>query len=154
MLQRCIFLFIVVQISFSQNAEKLLEKGKNLYEEMDYSNALKNLDKAIKLDDKLVDAFFYRGLTNTRLKNFNNAINDYSSALNINSEDELAISQRINKLCFKNNDKVLADFTSAILIDSKFTEAYKSLALLKIRLIDLEGAIDTYSQIILFDPIN
>ena len=48
----------------------------------------------------------------------------------------------------------MADFTSAILIDSKFTEAYKSLALLKIRLRDLEGAIDTYSQIISFDPIN
>lgn len=155
MLQRFIFLFIVVQISFSQNAEKLLEKGKNLYEEMDYSNALKNLDKAIKLDDKLVDAFFYRGLTNTRLKNFNNAINDYSSALNINSEDELAYFNRgLINYALKNNDKALADFTSAILIDSKFTEAYKSLALLKIRLRDLEGAIDTYSQIISFDPIN
>ena len=70
MLQRVIFLFFIIQVSLSQNAEKLVDKGKAFLNQEKLDKAINSFNKAIEIDNKIDEAFFYRAYIKTLLKNY------------------------------------------------------------------------------------
>jgi len=151
MLQRVIFLFFIIQVSLSQNAEKLVDKGKTFLNQEKLDKAINSFNKAIEIDNKLDEAFFYRAYIKTLLKNYEGAIKDYSTVLELKPEDEVSYFNRGRIRYILNDDeKALADFKAAIKIDIKFNEAYLDMARVYIRMKDLNSAIDTYSKLIDF----
>ena len=85
------------------------------------------------------------------MKNYEGAIKDYSTVLELKPEDEVSYFNRGRIRYILNDDeKELADFKAAIKIDIKFNEAYLDMARVYIRMKDLNSAIDIYSKLIDF----
>ena len=156
-MKKLILLIIIFfnHFSYSQNAEKFIEKGKVFINKSNFVKAIRNFDKAIEIDDQLNEAFFYRAYSKTLLKDYKQAVKDYTKVLELINDDELAYLNRgrIYSL-LKKNEEAISDFKSALKIDNKFFEAYYDMARIQIKMKDLEGAISTYDNLIkinLFD---
>ena len=54
-------LFVVSLTSFAQSAKELTQKGRELYEKHEFTEALLNLNKAIELDPNHAPAYYLRG---------------------------------------------------------------------------------------------
>jgi len=66
----------------------------------DYTNALSCLDKALEIDPKNADAYFYQGNTFAKLENYQKAVNSYQKALEIdpNPMYASAVSRLLGKV--------------------------------------------------------
>jgi len=65
-------------------AEEYYDSGVEKADSGDYQGAIKEFDKAIKLNPKLADAYYNRGLAKAYLGDYQGAIEDYSKAIKIN----------------------------------------------------------------------
>ena len=102
-----IFQFPICQNSFSQEDE-LFEESESLIAQKKYTKAIEKLDKVLELDPNFVGAFVNRGISNTALKNYKVAINDFKSAINLDSLNTLSF------FYIANNYRILKDVKSAI----------------------------------------
>jgi tetratricopeptide (TPR) repeat protein len=89
-----LLLLLIFQISFCQNLfaqeDELFEESEHLIEQKQYQKAIEKLDKVLELDPNFVGAFVNRGISNTALKNYRVAINDFKSAISLDSLNTLS----------------------------------------------------------------
>jgi tetratricopeptide (TPR) repeat protein len=117
-----------------------------------YSNQLNHeglveiYTKVIKVypqDDKSINN---RGISNEYLKNFTQAMTDFSKAIEINSKCEPALKNRARlKIKLKDFYGALKDLNSAIEINPQKVELYNERATIKRRLNDNQGACQDWS---------
>lgn len=116
----------------------------------DINGAMEILDKAIARKKDLVEALKMRARFNLRSGNFDNAIADYSTAIEVKPNDAELFQERgiIRYLQDKNLADALKDFETAISLGSKTERIYNFKAGTKQRLGDIEGAIKDYQTVI------
>ncbi len=90
-----------------------IKKGLKKFKNNDFKGAVDDFTKAIELDPKNDEAYYYRGKVKNKLQDFSGAINDYNKALEINPQNNKAktsldilysILERINIDIFANTN--------------------------------------------------
>lgn len=59
------------------------------YEKKDYKNSLDIANQLIAINDKIADYFYYRGISNKELRNYENAILDLNKAIDLDPKSKL-----------------------------------------------------------------
>ena len=111
-----------------------LDNGINDFYAGEYSTALENINKSIELKKDWEISYFYRGVVNQALENFDDAILDYTKALKINDKMTDAYYNRAKiELSRKNNanrnlDNIITDLEKALELDPNFMDALFAMA--------------------------
>lgn len=116
------------------------------------AEAIRNFDESIKLNSNTELPYFYKGIAYQSLNKNDEAYENYSKAIEINKNMIDAYYNR-GQLIYKTNPKqAIDDFVAAIALDSKFIEAYYSLAAVQKNLGQYEDAIKNLDKIIEIEP--
>lgn len=116
------------------------------------ADAIKSFDESIALNKKNELPYFYKGIAFQSLGKNDEAYENYSKAIEINKNMIDAYYNR-GQLIYKTNPKqAIDDFVAAIALDSKFIEAYYSLAAVQKNLGQYEDAIKNLDKIIELEP--
>ena len=116
------------------------------------AEAIRNFDESIKLNSNTELPYFYKGIAYQSLGKNDEAYENYSKAIEINKNMIDAYYNR-GQLIYKTNPKqAIDDFVAAIALDSKFIEAYYSLAAVQKNLGQYEDAIKNLDKIIELEP--
>ncbi|MCX6233845.1 MAG: tetratricopeptide repeat protein [Bacteroidetes bacterium] len=117
-----------------------------------YGDAIEALGKAIEINPKDADAYFYRGLAKSNMQDYEGAISDYSSAIEIDPKDVKAYFYRgYVKSEMQDYHGAISDYSSAIEIDPKDAEAFFHRGYAKSEIQDYKGAVLDYSSAIEID---
>jgi tetratricopeptide (TPR) repeat protein len=79
-------------------------------EEKRYQEALYYIDKALEINPNYYYAYYNRGLINYYTGNCKNAINDFTSAINISPKDIAYYYRGLSYICIGDKNKALIDF--------------------------------------------
>lgn len=129
---RICILFIILLIksnAFSQSFEfKLYSKSLRQIEEKNYKGALKTIKYYLKFyptSPRLVDVYCNKALIHTELKLVNEAMDDYYTAMALDSFNVDVYKMR-GKLYYKNKNSIAAlkDYNRALRLDSAQAECY------------------------------
>lgn len=117
-----------------------------------YIEAIKNFDEALMYNQNLEIAFFYKGIAFHNLGNTDEAYQCYTKAISINGSMVDAYFNR-GQLLFRVNPKeALDDFVAAVALDSKFIDAYYSIAVIQKNLGQYDDALKNLDKIIEIEP--
>ena len=150
------FCFILTPIfAFSQTSKDLTQKGRELYEKGEFTEALMNLNKALDIDPNYAAAYFLRGNIKDNFDDRHGAMKDYNMALEKNPKFTDAFFARGNvKMKLQDYYGAIADFTSCISLNENNIEAYFNRGKAKQFLQAYEDAINDCSKIIQLHPKN
>lgn len=147
-------LFSITQ-SYSQTAKELTQKGMELYEKREFTEAILTLNRAIEMDPTFFQAFYIRGNIKGVFEDFHGAMKDYNASLEKNPKFADAFFTRGNiKMRLQDYYGAISDYTSAIALNENFVEAYFSRGKAKQFLQAYEDAINDCSKIIQINPKN
>lgn len=111
--------------------------------------AIEYYTKAIEINPKYADAYFFRGKEKAKFGNSLGALNDYNKAFELNCTDSDFYRFRgYAKVDVKDDSGALADFIQFIKINPKHELGYGNSAPVRARLKDFKGAISDYTKAI------
>ena len=111
--------------TFEETARTYLKIGVCYYDKKKLEEAIKNYDKALKLNPNLTEALFNKGICLCNLDKKNEAIEIFNKALEINqNEPELYLQRGYCFFVLENYRKAIKDFNKAIELRPNFSEAY------------------------------
>lgn len=99
-----------------------------------YETAIEKISKSIKLKNDFEISYFYRAVANQALENWDEAMLDYTSALQINDKMTDAYYNRariiLSRKDIKNpkTENAISDLKMALELDNKFTDAMYAMA--------------------------
>jgi tetratricopeptide (TPR) repeat protein len=112
-----VFLFLLT-ISFAQDVNTYIESGRGKFDNKDYAGAIDDYDKAIALDEKSDNAYYYRAKAKASLKNYFGATEDLTKAIKLGADSELLseyyFSRAIVKTLLNEYHSSIGDFDEAI----------------------------------------
>lgn len=73
--------------SYAQSPQELMKKGAELLAKTEYQDALASLDKSIKMDQDLAEAYYVRGKVNIKLLDMVAALSDFEKAEKLGFND-------------------------------------------------------------------
>ena len=101
----------------------------------------------------LATQYFDQGVEKYDAGNYQGAIDDYTKAIEINTQYAIAYNNRGNAKRYLNDRQgAIADFTTAIEINPRFVLAYFNRGIDRFALGDLRAAITDYDKAIEIDP--
>ena len=139
-----------VTVKAQLSAEELLEGGIKLFEKKDYLGAKEQFEKALELNPKLAEAYYFRG--RVQLED-DKADADFTKAIELKPNYPEAYFQRGLKNDLKDNrPAAMNDYNKAIELNPSFIDAYRTRAFLF--LLDKKGqlAIADYTKIVELKP--
>ncbi|HEY5918015.1 MAG TPA: tetratricopeptide repeat protein [Chryseolinea sp.] len=146
---------LISTFASSQTAKDLTQKGRELYEKREFTEALMNLNKALDIDPNYAPAYFLRGNIKDNFDDRHGAMKDYNMALEKNPKFGDAFFARGNvKMKLQDYYGAIADFTSCISLNENNIEAYFNRGKAKQFLQAYEDAINDCSKIIQLHPKN
>ena len=107
-----------------------LDNGIFKFQEGKFSEALEFMNKSLDLKKDWEISYFYRAVVNQALENFDDAILDYTKAIQINEKMVDAYYNRANILLSRKDiqnpdiERAISDLEKSIELDPKFTNAY------------------------------
>ena len=114
---------------YTQNSSELVDIGKNRIGNNN-SGAIKAFDMSIKQNRRNSEAFKYRGFTKALMGEFEDAIEDLNTALDINPNDASIYYYRgIVKSLLKDNEGSISDLSTSKKINPLFIDPYAKLRL-------------------------
>jgi len=130
--------------------------GVAAYREADYISAIQHFTLVIEAGEGNVqNALNYRGMSYHALGDYNAAITDYDSTIDLNQESYIAFHNRgIAKQNSKFYNEALIDFNKTIRLNPSYSRAYESRAVLYYKMRDLEKAMNDCEKILELDPNN
>src|SRR5579871_2939435 len=148
----CLFVLFAIKPLHAQTAQDYANKGLNLYKNKQYDEALKNLDKAIKLNPDYEFAYQIRGNLFFAIKDYNNAYLDYSDAIDISPNNAINYYNRANAFhAMKYYDSAILDYNKSISLKPNYAVAYGNRAMVYNNKKMYDLAIDDFTKAILFD---
>ncbi|MBN3923560.1 tetratricopeptide repeat protein [Nostoc sp. NMS4] len=130
-----------------------LKLGDEYFEKGEYTNAIVNYNKALKVNQSDVSLYYKRGLAHYQLGDYEAAIADYSQAIQMNLHDAKFYNKRGLALYQLGRlDEAINDYTQAIRINPNVAVAYKNRAEARSYVGDNQGAIEDYTQAIKINP--
>lgn len=140
----------------AETKKTFFESGKEKILKKNYSDALNDFNKSIKLNPTNWSAFHNRGLSKEYLKDFKGAISDYTKAIELNPNPwETSYFRRAyTHAKIKNFSEAIIDYSQALEINPKNEDAFFNRGLSKIKIKDYDGAIKDFSKVIELNPSN
>jgi tetratricopeptide (TPR) repeat protein len=133
---------------FPAQAPTLVERGRALGAESHYTEALADLERAVKLDPT-ASAFFFRGMARYYLGQYEAAVEDYTAALTVSSEEVPAYLWRCRAhYRLKQFQAGLPDCDEYVMRKPEEYEGYYVRGILRSRADDQDGAIADYRRAI------
>ena len=131
----------------------LLNDGNGKLRIEDYPGALKIFTRVLELDPKFSYAFFARGFSNYKLGINQDAIEDFTKAIELEVNGAYYYRGLVKKE-LKDYQSAIEDFTKAIEFDKKtfIFSSRSSRGLLKMKLGDQHAAIEDFTKAIALDP--
>ena len=118
-----------------------------------FFEGIKNIDEALKYNDKSDVAYFYKAVAYHNLNNIDLAYDNYTKTIEINKKMIDAYFNR-GQLILKDNPKqALDDFVAAVALDPKFIDAYYAIAAIQKNLGRYEDAIKNLDKILELEPM-
>lgn len=117
-----------------------------------YTDALNSLNEALKFNPESAEIYFYIGVAYHSLSKKEMACENYTKALKINKNMPDAYFNRGQLLFESDINAAIDDFVSAIALDSKFIDAYYSLAAAQKKLGHYAEAVKNLDKIIELEP--
>lgn len=139
----------------AQSAKDHTQKGMELYEKHEYTEALMHLNKAIEADPSFATAYFVRGNIKDNFDDRHGAMKDYNAAVDRNPKFADAFFARGNvKMKLQDFYGAIADYTSAIALNENYIDAYFNRGKAKQYLQAYEDAINDCTKIIQLNSKN
>lgn len=121
----------------------------------DYSGAIADLNKSIKLNPELFISYYNRASIKLKLNDLKGSIDDCNKSLEIIPNFVLAYNVRgLAKMILKDINGAINDFNKSIEIDNNFASAYNARGLAKANLKNIDEAIIDINKAIEIDPKN
>lgn len=115
----------VAGISFSQNAEELYNKAMAKAEAGELEEAIRLMDKSIKLNDTEYVAFYNRGIMKNMLGWYEESLADFERTVELYPAYKKGYLNRgTTKKHLTDYDGAIADYTKALELDSAYADAY------------------------------
>ena len=152
-----VFLFLA-PLTWTHSSAELVHMGIAASHNQDYAKALKYYDAALIVNPRSSAARFDRGLVFSKMKNYGQAIADFTQAIQFTEvwkKSQAAQGYRTRGLAYKrmgNYDKALEDYNKAIDLDPGSYVAYDYRGFLYSRMGDSERAIDDFERVIRMAP--
>lgn len=107
------------------NAQTYKQRGFYRMSHQENQGAIEDFSKAIALEQRDSEAFFYRGKSHSKLKNWAMAEMDYSEAINLEPENpEYFLARGQARYSSGKLEEALADFTLVIGLDPEHASGY------------------------------
>lgn len=124
-----VFLFFIVLSPVlcwaAESKEVLNDKCEKYSKQYMYPEAIDSCSQAIKLDAKLIDSYFWRGVAYAATREYDKALSDFTQVLALNPKDVQALNARgLVYRRLKQYDKALADINTAIELDPAYAEGW------------------------------
>lgn len=138
--------------------KKYLDDGILELRSGDLNIALDNITKSIELKNDWEISYFYRAVVHQALKNYDDAILDYTKAVQINDKMTDAYYNRAQIILSRkdiiNPDifKAISDLEKAIELDPKFVDALFALAAAYKKLADYHKALEYIEKLLQIEP--
>jgi tetratricopeptide (TPR) repeat protein len=124
------------------NANAYLERGKANFFMANHNISMTDLNKALRIDPELAEAYIFRGRTKAKLEDFVGANMDFASALGCKDGNEAYFYRAEMEGLRQNYAESINDFTKAIENDSQNAEAWYLRAI-------TQGVYKNYTAVIL-----
>ncbi|MFI5164570.1 MAG: tetratricopeptide repeat protein [Bacteroidia bacterium] len=141
--------------AFSQATDSAgsLKSGIAQFHEGNYEGAQVELNKAVELNPKNADAYFYLAEVSFILNENKKAMENYNKSIELDPKNPKAYKGRGKvKAKFEDYYGSVADFTKAIELDKNYSDAYFNRALSYLILKDYKSAIADFSEVIKMNP--
>ena len=137
-----------------QDAADFQKRGNYKYQEKDFTGAINDYEKAIKIDNKNFLTHFKKALAQEDIGEIDKAINSYNISIKLNPNYSNAYTNRgILKFQKKNYEGALSDLNKSIGLEEYF-KAFNNRGLVKSKLGDKKGAVDDFKKAIKLEPNN
>jgi len=123
-----------------------------------YSEGLEKLNQAIAIKNDWKIPYFYRGVANQALENFDDAILDYTKSIELNEKMTDAYYNRAKILLSRKDidnpdiDRAVADLEKALEQDPNFIEALYAMAAAQKKLGNFEKALEYLERTLELQP--
>ncbi len=143
----------------AKEANKLAREGAEASKDQEWDKAVELLRQATALDRKYADdlaaVYQQRGYAAASEQRFEDAINDYSEALKLKSDDARIYEQRAAVEMKRNDyDKALADYSEAIKLKPNETRYYLYRGYIYETKGDLKNSMADTEKVLKLDPNN
>jgi len=129
-----------------------LDKGKSLFEQQQFNEAIKELSAFLSLQNNNADALYTRAICYRKIGEFEKSIDDFTAILKrLPNEPSLLSERGVSHFHNKNIKAAMKDMDKAVELDPKKPYRYSSRAYIRAN-IDIEGAIEDYKKAIELDP--
>jgi tetratricopeptide (TPR) repeat protein len=133
--------------SLTTDASKSLEDG-------NYEDAMKNLNKAIKLDENNSRAYILRGRAHFEMQRYEEASQDIENALKIDPNNAYAYYYRGILRAKENEPGAVLDFDEALKLDPKNADAFYRRGLLHLHYGHNDKAKEDFKMTVKLDPTS
>lgn len=143
-----LILFFVPLLSVGQ-ATKFVRQALRLD---DPKAQIEMLNQALEIDNKHLDALFYRGIAKYNLEDYDGAILDFTKIIFFEPDADSYYNRGNCKFNLMDYEGALVDYEEAIKLDPDLIGAYFNLGNAKFNLEDYKGAVDAFTKVIRFFP--
>ena len=143
----------------AKEANKLARDGAEASKNQDFDKAVELLQKATALDHKYADelaaVYQQRGYAAATNQQFQEALNDFSEAIKLKSDDARIYEQRAAvEMKMNDNDKALADYTEAIKLKPNDVRYYAYRSYIYEVKADIKNSMADTEKVLKLDPKN
>jgi tetratricopeptide (TPR) repeat protein len=143
----------------AKEANKLARDGAEASKNQDFDKAVELLQKATALDHKYADelaaVYQQRGYAAATNQQFQEALNDFSEAIKLKSDDARIYEQRAAvEMKMNDNDKALADYTEAIKLKPNEVRYYAYRSYIYEVKGDIKNSMADTDKVLKLDPKN
>jgi tetratricopeptide (TPR) repeat protein len=119
-----LMLLLLLPSLISLNAVTNLKRGMEAIDKEDYELAIASLTSYIKHYPKHDAGYVCRAIAYTKMRKYDDAINDYTEAIKLNPQEDTYSSRGMVYADMNNYDKAIEDFSEAIKLDSNKPNVY------------------------------
>ena len=135
-----------------------IDNGIFSFQQGKLDEALEHINKSIELKNDWEISHFYRGVVNQALENFDEALLDYTKALQINDKMADAYYNRakimLSRKDIENPDiqKIISDLEKALELDENFVDALFGMAAAQKKLGEYHKALEYLERLLQIEP--
>lgn len=148
-MKKTLLIFILVPLLSTGQATKFVRQALRL---TDPSAQIEVLNQALEIDNKHLDALFYRGIAKYNLEDYDAAILDFTKIIFYEPDADSYYNRGNCKFNLEDYQGALLDYKKALELDPDLIGAYFNLGNTKFNIEDYKGAVTSYSKMIRFFP--
>lgn len=144
-MKKILLVFLFVPLLSIGQATKYVRQALRLN---DPKAQIEMLNQALEIDNKHLDALFYRGIAHYDLQDYDAAILDFTKIIFYEPDADSYYNRGNCKFNLEDYEGALLDYEQAIKLDPDLIGAYFNLGNAKFNLGDYKGAVSDYSKVI------